>query len=102
MRTTRALAANALAGSRPLQNLPAEVQTKFEQALKEYMSSQLFNADRPESLVNLASLYAQHGQSEKIGNPVDLRSSLLAGRQYRFVGFPGARVPGNLHYGHGS
>ena len=62
MRTTRALAANSLVGNDSLKNLPADARTKFSQALDEYIDSELFNADRPESLVNLASVYAQQGQ----------------------------------------
>ena len=63
MRTTRALAGRALLGI-SLQSLPPEAQAKFNQAMEEYKSAQLFNADRPESLVNLASLYAQQGQNQ--------------------------------------
>ena len=64
MRVTRSLAAAALVGS-PLENLPTEVRTKYDQALSEYIDSQSYNADRPESLVNLAGVYAQQGQDGK-------------------------------------
>ncbi len=64
MRTTRSLAARALAGS-SIQKLPAEAREKYNQALAEYESAQMFNADRPESLVNLAGLYAQQGQTKQ-------------------------------------
>lgn len=64
MSSTRALAARSLIGI-SLQGLPAEGTVKYNQALEEYKSSQLFNADRPESLINLASLYAQQGQTEQ-------------------------------------
>lgn len=63
-RTTRSLSARALLGS-SLQDLPAEAQIKFNQAIEEYKSAQLLNADRPESLVNLASLYVQQGQTQQ-------------------------------------
>lgn len=64
MRTTRSLAARSLSGS-DLQSLPEEAENKFNQALDEYTSAQLFNADRPESLINLASTYAQQGEFKK-------------------------------------
>ena len=38
---------------------------KFNQAIEEYKFAQLFNADRPESLANLASLYAQQAQTQQ-------------------------------------
>ena len=60
-RVTRLQAARTLLGV-SLQNLPAEAKTIFNKALEEYKAVQLFNADRPESLVNLAGLYAQQGQ----------------------------------------
>jgi tetratricopeptide (TPR) repeat protein len=64
MRTTRSLAAAALVGS-SFQGLPADTRTQYNQALNEYLRSQLNNADRPESLVNLADIYARQGQAEK-------------------------------------
>jgi len=64
MRVTRSLAAAALVGS-SLDNLPTGIRTKYDQALHEYINSQQYNADRPESLVNLAGVYAQQGQDEK-------------------------------------
>jgi tetratricopeptide (TPR) repeat protein len=63
-RITRLQAARTLLGT-SLQSLPAETKTVFNQALEEYKAVQLFNADRPESLVNLAGLYAQQGQIKK-------------------------------------
>lgn len=60
-RITRSLAARSLVGV-SLQSLPPEGTTKFTESLQEYKTSQLYNADRPESLVNLARLYEQQGQ----------------------------------------
>ena len=64
MLSTRFMAARSILGS-PLTGLPAEAQKKFNEALNEYESAQLFNADRPESLANLASFYSQQGQVAK-------------------------------------
>ncbi|WP_444901774.1 multiheme c-type cytochrome [Microbulbifer sp. SSSA007] len=63
-RITRSLAANAL-GSLPLNNYPGPVQKQFYTALKEYTASELFNSDRPESLVNLGELHRQRGNSSQ-------------------------------------
>lgn len=63
MRITRSLAARSLVGV-SLQKLPPEGTTKFNESLEGYKAAQLFNADRPESLVNLASFYAQEGQTQ--------------------------------------
>lgn len=55
---TRALAASHL----PLTSLPQfpeEVVKRYDQAIEDYERSQRFNADRPESLVNLAMLSAR-------------------------------------------
>ncbi len=64
MRVTSALAANALAGL-PTDNYPAAVQQQFTRALNNYLESEKFNADRPESLANLASLHVQRGNEEQ-------------------------------------
>jgi len=64
MRTTRLIAARALLGT-SLQNLTTEATKKFDQAIEEYKAVQMFNADRPESLINLASFYAQQGQTQQ-------------------------------------
>lgn len=61
-RITRLQAARSLLGV-SLQNLPAEVNGIFNQALEEYKALQLFNSDRPEYLLNLADLYQQQGQT---------------------------------------
>lgn len=63
-RITRSLAGRALFGV-SMQNLPAEATTKLNHAIEEYISAQMFIADRPESLVNLAGLYAQQGQTQQ-------------------------------------
>ena len=65
MRNTRALAAEALAGNAALKDLPVDVRTKHRSALDEYVSSQSYNADRPESLVNLAGVFAQQNEAQK-------------------------------------
>jgi Tfp pilus assembly protein PilF len=64
MRVTRALAAASLVGS-SVDRMPAEAQAKFNSALDEYISSQVYDADRPESLVNLAGIYAKQGLADK-------------------------------------
>lgn len=61
---TRLLAARSLLGY-PLENLPLETKDKYNQAINDYEATQLFNADRPESLVNLAGLYAQQGKPQQ-------------------------------------
>ncbi|MFW2373827.1 MAG: tetratricopeptide repeat protein [Gammaproteobacteria bacterium] len=63
-RITRALAGRSLLGI-SLENLPTEGSVKFDQAMDDYKTAQMFNADRPESLSNLASLYAQQGQTQQ-------------------------------------
>ena len=59
-RVTTALAANAIAGA-PMDQYPADVAEHFQQAIVDYEVSENFNADRPESQVNLAGLYLQRG-----------------------------------------
>ena len=59
-RVTASLAASAMAGA-PLEQYPQEVSNRYEQGLKDYMASAEFNSDRPESLVNLASLRGREG-----------------------------------------
>ncbi|WP_444938851.1 multiheme c-type cytochrome [Microbulbifer sp. JMSA002] len=63
-RVTRSLAANALA-TLPLGNYPAQVRQQFSLALQEYITSELFNSDRPESLSNLAGLHQQRDNSQQ-------------------------------------
>ncbi|MCO1334762.1 tetratricopeptide repeat protein [Microbulbifer sp. OS29] len=62
MEVTRSLTANALT-SAAIEQLPEDVQWKFSEALASYVASERFNSDRPESLVNLASLHAQRGNT---------------------------------------
>ncbi len=57
-RSTRMLAGRSLLGF-SLKELPAEGTDKYNQAIQEYIDVQMFNADRPESLVNMASFYSQ-------------------------------------------
>jgi len=63
-RVTASLAANALVGS-PTQNYPQAVQQKFAHALNDYIASEEFTGDRPESLVNLAGIRAKQGQHDQ-------------------------------------
>jgi len=63
-RVTRSLAANALA-SLPMDRYPSSIQNQFAQALKEYAASELFNSDRPESLVNLGELHRDRGNIQQ-------------------------------------
>lgn len=60
-RLVRMEAARALAGE-PEAGLQADDRTAFDEALAEYVAGQLFNAERPESHVNLASLYRERGR----------------------------------------
>ncbi len=61
-RVTRSLAANALV-SIPMDRYPVSVQKQFSLALQDYIASELFNSDRPESLANLGGLHRQRGNS---------------------------------------
>lgn len=63
-RSTRILAGRSLLGL-SLQNLPEEATAKFNDAIREYMNAQMFNADRPESLVNMAHFYSQQSKPEQ-------------------------------------
>ena len=49
----------------PAGNLPEEQKKILDKALDEYVAVQLFNAERPESQVNLGSFYNDQGKSEK-------------------------------------
>ncbi|MBN8432060.1 hypothetical protein JF535_14500 [Microbulbifer salipaludis] len=59
-RVTASLAASAMAGA-PLGQYPQEVRKRYESALADYVATAEFNSDRPESLVNLASLRGREG-----------------------------------------
>ncbi|WP_323844573.1 multiheme c-type cytochrome [Microbulbifer magnicolonia] len=63
-RVTSALAANSIAAL-PMDSYPAAVQHQFTEALNHYLASETFNADRPESLTNLAALHAQRGNQKQ-------------------------------------
>ncbi|MDW3095034.1 MAG: multiheme c-type cytochrome [Gammaproteobacteria bacterium] len=62
-RSTRMLAGRSLLGV-SLNDLPEDAADRFNNAIKEYQNVQLFNADRPESLVNLADFYEQQNKPE--------------------------------------
>ncbi len=63
VRLVRLAAARALAGS-PVGALTPERQADLERAIEELVASELVNAERPESHVNLANLYAQAGRPD--------------------------------------
>jgi tetratricopeptide (TPR) repeat protein len=62
-RLVRMEAARALAGE-PEQGFGPEDRAAFDKALAEYVSGQLFNAERPESQANLGALYLERGQRD--------------------------------------
>lgn len=47
---------------------PPEVSQRYDAAMADYIQSQLNNADRPESLVNLGDTYWQMGEVDKVEN----------------------------------
>ncbi|WP_428818566.1 multiheme c-type cytochrome [Microbulbifer sp. MCCC 1A16149] len=59
-RVIASLAASAMAGA-PLGQYPEEVRKRYAKALSDYVATAEFNSDRPESLVNLASLRGREG-----------------------------------------
>jgi len=59
VRLVRAEAARVLA---PVEDLPAEVQAAFSAALEDFVSTQLANADRPESQTTLGTFRQQRGR----------------------------------------
>ncbi|WP_295800017.1 multiheme c-type cytochrome [uncultured Microbulbifer sp.] len=63
-RVIAAEAANAIAAT-PIDRYPAPVKEMFAKGLQDYLASETFNSDRPESLVNLAGYYAQQGDTLK-------------------------------------
>lgn len=73
---TRMLAGRSLQAS-SFDEMPNEGVDKFNTALDEYVKYQLFNADRPESLVNLANLYSQQ-QKSKFAEEFYKKAILLA------------------------
>jgi len=62
MRLVRMDAARALAGE-PEAQMDDATRSKFEKALAEYVDSELFNAERPESNSNLANLELERGNA---------------------------------------
>src|SRR5215467_5850927 len=62
VRVVRLAAAHALAGT-PQQAWSTEQQADFDRALSELMASEAVNADRPETHLNLANLYARLGRA---------------------------------------
>ncbi len=63
-RLVRMDAARALAGE-PEQGFGPDDRAAFDKALAEYVSGQVFNAERPESQANLGALYLERGQNEE-------------------------------------
>ncbi len=72
-------AARALAGLES--QLPDSAKGTFAKALQEYIDTQMFNADRPESWTNLASVYAMRGDRTRamnaFGQAIALDSSFV-------------------------
>ena len=72
-------AARALAGLE--QQLPDSAKAAFAKALQEYIDVQMFNADRPESWTNLATVYAMRGDraraADAFGQAIALDSSFV-------------------------
>jgi predicted CXXCH cytochrome family protein len=64
VRGVRIRAASLLAGM-PTAGLSQEDRTKLDKAVKEFIASNEFNADRPESRSTLANFYARHGDTAK-------------------------------------
>lgn len=62
LRSVRMAAARGLVGAAEQQLKPVQ-RAAFERGLDEYIAAQQFNADRPESLTNLGSLYAERGDA---------------------------------------
>ncbi|WHI47565.1 tetratricopeptide repeat protein [Microbulbifer sp. VAAF005] len=64
MAVTRSLAANGVTDAQ-IGTMPAQVQQQYSKALKTYTTSELFNSDRPESLVNLGNLHFRRGNTQQ-------------------------------------
>ncbi|MEW5251415.1 tetratricopeptide repeat protein [Microbulbifer sp. 2201CG32-9] len=62
-RVVAALSANSLVGA-PLETYPRDIRQQFDLALNHYRISETFNADRPESLTNLATMHWQEGNTQ--------------------------------------
>lgn len=78
-RAVRMDAARALAGQQAAA-LSSDDRTALERGLSEYVSAQFFNAERPESHANLATLYIDQGEPEKAEKA--LRQSLAIDRTF--------------------
>lgn len=65
-RVTTSLAAGAMAGL-PVEDYPQQVRQRYAQALDDYLQSEQFNADRPESLLNIARQHLQRGNPRQAG-----------------------------------
>ncbi|HEY8128133.1 MAG TPA: tetratricopeptide repeat protein, partial [Hyphomicrobium sp.] len=63
-RMVRMDAARAIAGEAE-RNLSPDDRALFEKALDEYVDAQLFNAERPESQLNLGALYRDQGRMDE-------------------------------------
>jgi Tfp pilus assembly protein PilF len=74
VRDVRMEAARALAGA-PERSLAPADRDAFSHALAEYMAAQQFNAERPESHLNLAMLHAERGDPK--GAEEELRAALV-------------------------
>jgi hypothetical protein len=61
VRAVRIETANVLAGAPP-NTLPGDLATAFEHATDEYIAAQETNADRPEALLSLGTLFARQGR----------------------------------------
>ena len=64
VRSVRIRAARLLA-SVPVGDLPAQQKKILDKAIEEYIDAQLFNAERPESQVNLGGIYSDLGRTEE-------------------------------------
>ena len=64
VRSVRIRAARLLA-SVPVGDLPAQQKKILDKAIEEYINAQLFNAERPESQVNLGGIYSDLGRTEE-------------------------------------
>ena len=64
VRSVRVQAARLMAGF-PAEQIPEDRREKLNQVIQEYIQTQEFNGERPESQLNLGGLYTDMGQFEK-------------------------------------
>ncbi len=64
VRSVRIEAARVLAAI-PVGQLQGELREKYDRAMKDYVSSQMVNAERPEAQLNLGNYYAKKGNGTK-------------------------------------